>query len=197
MTTNFNEEYYLILRENNDYYPTIDGFLQPRYRGMKVNNEDPVCVNLNLALTNGKKDQFVDYHSSGGDSICSKAFVDFIISLGTGGVQFLEGTHGTIVEKLKLKYFYMHVYRRIRCIDQKKSDLDIDETGYIDSIKSISIDAEILNKIPLEERQIFFLDESAYIKLFHQSIVEKIQATDMKGFQFVKVKDWSIHSAFS
>ena len=152
---------------------------------------------INLNLSNGKQDRFVDYYSSGSKSIVSKNFCDFINELNVDGIQFLEGTEGNVIKDLKLDYYYIHIFKRISCVDRNNSILDInEETNRIRSIKKFSIDSEVLKHISIEERLMFFLDESVHIKLFHETIVRQIISSGMKGFKFVKVSEWGEGSAF-
>jgi len=201
MPTNYNDQYYVILRENNNHYPTFNGSLRPRSWRIKEKIEEISEYEVWLTFGLGRKNKqslYVDYHSSGGDSVCSKEFADFILTLETGGIQFFKGTHGDVVEKIKKDYYMMHVHKRIKCIDRTKSNLHVDpRTDYIKSIRGFSIDPDLLDRIPFEDRRIFFLEESAFIKVFHESIVEKIINTDMKGFRFVKVSQWGDNSAFN
>ena len=198
MTINYDEQYYVIMRENNDYYPTMWGDLKPKSKGIKIKEDENCDVNIYLDLSNGVQDKFVDYHSSAGDSVTSERFYEFIEKLNIKGVQFLKGTKGNVIEELKLIYYVMHIYNRIACIDRLKSIIEIDKKGgYISDIEKFSIDHKVFDKIPLEDRLIFFLDESVNIKIFHESIVKEIKKMDMKGVRFIKVSDWDDNVAFS
>jgi len=196
---NFNEEYYVIIRENNNKYPTFNGWIMPRsLKKIKVEENTEHQIWLTTGHGNGKHNEYVDYHSSGGQSVCSKEFADLILSFETGGIQFLKGTHGDVVEEVERDYYMMHFYNRIACVEREKSNIEINpETNFIRSIRGFSINEEVLNKIPFEKRQIFFLDESAFIKLFHESIVEKMMNSGLKGFRFIKASQWGDNSAFN
>ena len=63
-------------------------------------------------------------------------------------------------------------------------------------IDSLSLDENILDEIPEEERMIFGLKEKAAMILYHEKIVKALEAAEVTGVRFVKVKDWNVGSAF-
>jgi hypothetical protein len=132
--------------------------------------------------------------------VASKKFYDILSPLRMKGTQFIPaviynpGNNKTYDGG----YYYLHIYNRLECFDDKKSiygfDLELGLTG----IKKLVLDEEKLSKIPLDERLVFTpfsnsgysLDRMFYNNLFHQSIVDKITAAGPKGIRFVNVKDY-------
>ena len=63
-------------------------------------------------------------------------------------------------------------------------------------VESFSLDENVLDDIELKYRLVFKLEESTDIEIYHQSVVDKIMATNPKGVRFLRVDQWTIDSAF-
>jgi hypothetical protein len=74
--------------------------------------------------------------------------------------------------------------------------VDLDEDDEVIDVKSFVIDNGKLSKISQDKRLIFELDEYGVIQLFHQSIVDILESSGLKGFRFIPVKDWNDNIAF-
>ncbi len=100
------------------------------------------------------------------------------------GVNFVP----TVVEDRKRQYefYYLNLTaNKISCMDKQLSDFDWDdEYEEVDAINKLVLDKEALNKIPENKRLIFEMVEDN-ITLYHQSIVDRIMATNPVGLSFV------------
>ena len=56
--------------------------------------------------------------------------------------------------------------------------------------------SQVLDKIEEDKRIIMLLDEKAHMVLFHEKVVKALEAAEITGVRFVKVKDWNVGSAF-
>ena len=98
-------------------------------------------------------------------------------------------------EKVWSAHYFMHVWNVYRAMHQGRSKID---GTYIDDdfiLESLSLNEQLLDKIPLQERLIFVLDEDPKF-LFHETVVAALKAANLSGLGFIKVKDWGISSAF-
>jgi hypothetical protein len=95
-------------------------------------------------------------------------------------------------------YYYLHIYNRLECFDNKKSIYGSELELGLTSVKRLVLDEEKLSKIPLDERLVFTpfsessysLDGMFFHSLFHKSIADKITASGPKGIRFVNVKNY-------
>ena len=91
-------------------------------------------------------------------------------------------------------YFILHCHHRVRAMHKERSKFQ--KEGLMYFIDSLSLDENILDEIPEEERMIFGLKEKAAMILYHEKIVKALEAAEVTGVRFVKVKDWNVGSAF-
>lgn len=100
------------------------------------------------------------------------------------GVNFVEGM---LHDRNQNYDFYLMnlTSNKIQCMDKSASVYDWDdEYKEVDAIKKLVLDYDVLDKIPLNKRLIFEMEEDN-ITLYHKSIVERIMATNPLGLDFV------------
>ena len=93
-------------------------------------------------------------------------------------------------------YFILHCHHRIKAMHHERSEFTKSRSGRLYFIDTLSLDENVLDEIPEEERMIFVLKEKAAMILYHENIVKALEAAEVTGVRFVKVKDWNIGSAF-
>ena len=189
-----NNEYYVLEPENNSNYPMIGAYLTPDVYGEAISGD--YSLMLYLATPIPKNPQYVDFHTEASAPVVSEAFVNLLEPLNIHGIQFLKGTKGNVVEELKLNYHLLNIYSSIQCLDTDNSDVDLDD-GDIFDLRSFTLNSEKLSNTPEQKRLVFELYEYSTIKLFHQSVVDKIESANLKGMRFIPVKEWSDNLAFS
>jgi hypothetical protein len=189
-----NDEYFVLEPENSDDYPLISASLKPKSIGKKVNGDYELKIYLRDPIPSNPI--YVDFHTSGSMPVVSKKFRDLMGELEIEGVQVLKGSHGDVVNDLKMDYYLLHIYSRLECLDKENSDIDESDVRVSD-VRSFTLDSEKLKRIPEEQRLVFKVREYGVIQLFHQSIVDILVSSGLKGFRFIPVKEWNDNVAFN
>ncbi|WP_244663244.1 hypothetical protein [Vibrio owensii] len=60
----------------------------------------------------------------------------------------------------------------------------------------MSLDETLLDKVPLEERLVFRLQEKPQF-LFHETVVDALKAANLTGVGFIRVEQWGPAAMFS
>lgn len=143
-----------------------------------------------------KKPVMVDYHDDGVIEVVSEKIYQALSDLNIKNLQMIPATiHDSRNDVLYENYFYLHIYTRINCL-AKESIYTTGPAGNVNSIDKLSLDANVLSKLPLEDRLVFRLGEMFTYQLFHQSVVNAIMATNPRGIRFVRVEDYHAGAAF-
>lgn len=135
-----------------------------------------------------------DYHRVSATGLVSHKFKDVLEALNLNGVDFYE----TDIENngnIWRDHFLMHIWQNHQVLHRERSKI---KGSYVDNdftLEKISLDEKVLDKIPLEERLVFRINEDVKY-LYHESVVAVLEAAGLKGMGFVKVADWSVHGAF-
>ncbi|WP_163833791.1 imm11 family protein [Spartinivicinus ruber] len=88
-------------------------------------------------------------------------------------------------------HYFLHIYNEIAGLHPTRSIFDFNETNDEIFIEKLSLNEELLDKIPLQQRLIFVLEEDV-IQLYHESVVETISNADITGIKFGRVDKWQI-----
>ena len=191
---NTNEfEYYLIYRENNENYPTLDYKDISKKRLFFERKALSVIEKIEMCLgkPKPKKTELVDFHSVASVLAFGSRIYDILEPLKLHNVQFIPAS----VEVKKGKdiegFWLIHNYNRLECMDLEKSDIDISpSSGKVRWIRKIVLSQEKLSQIPLEQRLFFRMKEDYPTHLIHKSLVDKIMEIEPKGLVFVPVSTW-------
>jgi hypothetical protein len=73
-------------------------------------------------------------------------------------------------------------------MDKEKSDFTMGRRSY--NISKVVLDKKVLEEIPLTKRLGFRLKEAPGYPLFHESVIEKIQALNPTGVFFVDIEEY-------
>jgi hypothetical protein len=198
--SHYDNEYYLLLRENNKNYPLlkIDEEKYSQWRDSGIFNSpfelynDGYVYPLDVMDPVSDTPEFVDYHRR--PNVFSLKVIEQVTQMGIAGTQWFPACinhHGVRYND----YIVMHTYKRIECLDKNYSEFDMWDEDTFD-IEKIVLDKSVLDSIDLKDRLIFKLKESSLLHFFHESIVDEIMKHDPKGCRFIKSKDWGVGSAF-
>lgn len=149
-----------------------------------------------VAITMGDDDQFspCDYHHVLPSGLISEKFKEVLTSFNLPGVDFYETVIETRIKKWNDRYL-VHIWQNYRALHQKRSKIDgtFVKNNFI--LEGISLDENLLDKIPLKDRLVFRLNENPKY-LYHESVVAAIKVANLTGVRFICVKDWGLGSAF-
>jgi len=99
------------------------------------------------------------------------------------------------LDQLWTGFTMMHNHNYLPALHKTRSKYDTDDNRLY-FVDSVSLDEDVLDKIPEEERLIFRLKERSTMYFVHQKVVDAIEASGVDGMGFCKVKHWGIGSAF-
>jgi hypothetical protein len=136
--------------------------------------------------------EMVDLHMLASCNVVSKRFKDFFEKINIYGIQFIpiEITSNT-GEKMS-QYFVAHFWNKLPAIDKNNYEgSPLNSFGTIRNLSKFSLDAKILEEIPLEKRQVFGLSEKKTLILVHQNTFDAIQKENFTGICFWKVSEWN------
>ena len=192
-------DYYLVFAQSAPSVPAITLSDDSDYDDLDMIQEeiDADILEFEIDEPFPKKPVMVDFHDDGTIEVVSAKIYQALQSLNAKKMQLIPATiHDSRNDVTYDNYFYPHVYFRINCLNKEKSTYTIGVGGNVNTISKISLDTEVLSKIPLEERLAFRLGEMFTFQLFHKSVVDAIMATEPKGVRFVKVEDYHVGAAF-
>jgi len=196
MSINFNpDEYYVIKVDySSEHIPMLDWgntrslpFLDPeKVEGVK---EPLEIMFYGTAPKNPLMNDILKMRSS---YVISEIFKQFLEKEGLSKMQFFPVK---IVEKKRepiTGYYLLHTYNGIPAIDKNNyvGDPVDEDDGQIYILERFALDAEVMNKIPLEDRTFFCFAENNSFYLAHQSIVDKIKEAGITGILFYPVSNW-------
>ena len=147
---------------------------------------------LYMKIKDNRKPLLGDFHSSPKPVFIQRA-KEIIEQFSLIGNQFFPVTITHKDSEFK-DYFILNCHNEVMAMHRERSKFQ--EEGLMYFIDSLSLDESVLDKIPEEERMIFVLEEKASMILYHEKIVKALEAANITGVRFKKVKSWNIGSAF-
>ncbi|EHH1242462.1 hypothetical protein P3589_15365 [Vibrio parahaemolyticus] len=149
-----------------------------------------------VEVCEGNKKSFspCDYHEIAEQMISDK-FRQVLLPFELPGVDFYP-TEVTNGDKVWSNYFMMHIWNNYRTIHQGRSVID---GTYVDDdffLEALSLDETLLDRVPLEERLVFRLQEDPQF-LFHETVVDALKAANLTGVGFIRVDQWGPAAMFS
>ncbi|NMO20599.1 hypothetical protein HPC49_38980 [Pyxidicoccus fallax] len=189
-------DYYVIECAPNNSHPLLDidevvGLGRPA----------PLVISQPLQLRLGapvpRNPVMVDHHALP-QPVFSSRIVEALEPLGLYCVQFVPADVKVKQDDVR-RYWVLHVYNEIPCVDRQRSVLSIDdEDGRVMGIDALVLDERVLERIPLERRLLFVLEESISTYLFHSSVVERVLALapPPEGLRFIRVDRWNDSAGF-
>lgn len=187
-------EYFVIMRAGPSSYPLLDwdelglDFLRPA----PVDATRPVQLKLGSPVP--RNPVMVDYHSLP-DPVVSERVKAVLEGLALHGVQFVPADVKVAPTDVR-RYWLLHVFNWIACIDRQRSALSFYSDGDVLGIDKLVLDEAVLGEFPLERRKVFALAESPATHLFHESVVERVLALQPEGVRFLRVDQWNDSAGF-
>ncbi|MFV0396155.1 MAG: imm11 family protein [Coprobacillaceae bacterium] len=189
MMKNYNEEYFYLTREG-DNYPLLSYVTNNFGEGDKVIPLDEKQMRIVVFTTpEVENPELADFHYIKQHvSIISERLKKVLESQSLKDVQFLP----TIVRDYEgndyTGFYILHVYNTVECMDRERSEWEEDPfseiEGEVGIIGKLVLDSELLEKTPLDQRLVFVAEEERTHLLFHESIVRKILEINPTGLAF-------------
>ncbi|NTX09042.1 imm11 family protein [Myxococcus sp. CA040A] len=188
-------EYFVLKRARSQEHPLLAWAQSAAAfrKGGKVAEDVP--VQLRIGEPEPSKPLMVDHHSLPAP-VVSPRLKTVLESAKLEGVQFVPAD--VHVRDSVLRYWLVHMWRRIACMDPERSVYERSPSGAaLMGLDRLVLDESVLGDIPLEERLAFRLDE-AVVHLFHRSVVEQVlsMSPPPEGLRFIPVEEWNDSSAF-
>lgn len=187
-------DYFVIMRAGPSSYPLLEwdelrlGFARPA----PVNITTPIKLRLGAPVP--RAPVMVDYHSLP-TPVVSERIKDVLEPLDLFGLQLVPADVKVKPDDVR-RYWLLHVFNRIGCIDRQRSVCKFYSEGDALSINKLVLDEEVLQEIPLERRNVFRLAEATSTHIFHESVVERVLALQPEGVRFIRVDQWSDSAGF-
>jgi len=149
-------------------------------------------VDLVIAPPVPRKPVYQDWYSSPMLTVTKKV-ADIFKLVGLYNNQLFEAriVHEGEVEP---DIFMFKCNTEIMLMHHDRSSFSYEEGMYF--IDSLSLNETVLDKIEEDKRLILLMDEHPAFILYHERMVKALEAAEVTGVRFVKVKDWNVGSAF-
>lgn len=190
--SNINSDYFILSSDFEATHPILeeDDELARALRKDTMLDDVKEDIVLNIAKPYPKKIEMCDYHSSP-NAVISAKVVTVLCSFKTiYGIQLLPVNIADNDGNMYPNYYLMHIYNNIDCIDHKRSTFDVNDRTQSKSIKKLRLNNVSLNKISLSDRLIFRPEGARHLKIFHKSVVEVIEKSDIVGLRFYNIKEY-------
>jgi len=191
-------EYYVLESENNEHYPILG--IDPQctvgydtFHGaypVRLEESDHVIFAMDAPVP--EQPQLADYLVTP-KPIIEEKIKQVLEAITIAGSQYFPASV-RFEGKLHDNYYYWHIYLKITCLHMARSEVKQRRASL--SIRTISLDETILNRISESGRWVFRLAESTSRILVHERVVEKVMAIKPTGIRFIRVDQWNIGSAF-
>ena len=113
------------------------------------------------------------------------------------GIQFVPVEITTNKKEKIAGHYAINFCNRLRAIDPDNYEGgEPDRFGTILDLKRFSLNENLLNNIPFEQRLVFVLEEDPGMIIVHQSIYEVIQSEKLSGMRFFRLDDWDDNAMF-
>ncbi len=198
---NYNEEYFY-LKSTGDSFPMVQyaaGNVCSRmelFDDIVLDTEKTRYLNFRKPIPRSPK--LADFHFLMQNSpAISERLKQVLESFNLRNVQFLPAVIRDKSDTEHSGYYIIHVLNLIKCMDWKDSKWkDEYMPGKVTDIEKLVLDNEILDKIPLEERLVFALQENSLEVLYYYSVVEKMLEIDPIGMTIYRLSKWDSSAPF-
>ena len=139
-----------------------------------------------------RKPIYEDWYSDPRTTVTKKV-ADILKEIGQKDNQFFEAN---VVHKGETypDHFMFKCNTRLKVMHHERSKFEKPSRIYF--IDRLSLDEQVLDKIDEDKRLIVQVDEKAWMVLYHEKVVKALEAAEVTGVRFVKVKDWNVGAAF-
>jgi hypothetical protein len=183
----YTKEYYYLERDGNPNYPLLrvddDDYEEIEDATKWIEREKPFELCFGEPVP--RKPQMADYHSLPSSVVSEKIKLVFD-ELNIPDVQLFPSTILDTKTGERIKgYYLIKIFNQITCLEREQSEwrCSSGNPNIVVDVKKLVFDNEVLDKIPLDERLVFALEENAAYEFFHRSVVEKIIATNPTGLK--------------
>ncbi|MFP2928533.1 imm11 family protein [Pyxidicoccus sp. 3LG] len=187
-------EYFVLLRARSQQHPLLswDQDYLAFLGGEPVEVQEPVKLKLGEPVP--PKPVMADHHSLPSPVVSSR-LKDVLDAAQLPGIQFVPADVQAGDEVLR--YWLVHMWRRLTCVDRERSVLTLYPDGDILDIDRLVLDENVLREIPLRERLAFRLEEDI-VHIFHSTVVERVMSLTPppEGLRFVPVPEWNDAAGF-
>ena len=173
-------DYFVIESENggDEIYPLIDI--------VEMDDEDnPSLMSIEIGEPFLKNPIMADC-LEGSEWFFSKKIYDIINDLKIDYIKLIETKWIGKYKNIDEKYWCLSIENRIEAMDKEKSVYKKPQRTY--KIQKFILDKTSLEKIPLEKRLIFVLQEEPASIVFHKSVTDLIMALNPTGLQFTPIE---------
>lgn len=193
--TAMQRDYFVLERSGPSTYPLLrwDQSGSLFRKGKPVALSEPVRLALSEPVP--PEPVMVDHHSLP-QPVVSARVKDVLEPLDLHGLQLVPAD--VRVGGEVLRYWLLHLWRRIPCVDRTRSRLSLDEEdGDVLGIDKLVLDEDVLGELPLAERLAFRLAEQV-VHIFHGSVVDRVMTLTPppEGLRFVSVSQWNDSAGF-
>jgi hypothetical protein len=198
---NFDKEYYVMSMDGANNHPLLDWGKVDFGSFLKAKPVDESSYDLPLNIVFGepypKSYEMADLLMLSTLFTVSEKFKVLFEKLGLYGIQFvpveIKSNKGDIIQG----HYVAHIWNMLQAIDKKNYEGSApNRFGNILSLEKFSLDANLLESIPLEKRLVFGLAESSTEILVHQSVYDEILSANLTGMKFFRVDDWDDNALF-
>lgn len=198
----YNEEYFYLI-ESGTRYPSLDYDDDNDNYDVELYEEAPLDTTETRIVCFGdpvpRKPLLADHHYLiEGAPVISDRLKNVLESLNLKNMQFIPAIIRDDKEDEHEGFFIIHVYNMIRCMDKEQSKWRPSPWNSENAINidKLVLDNEALDKIPLEDRLVFALDELGTFVLYHQSIIEKILEIEPTGLTIYRLSKYDPSAPF-
>lgn len=149
---------------------------------------------VQLKVSQGNQPTWSDYHEISGGAAISEGLVEALEPLDLYGVEYVPAQVRDADNPFNHvpKYWLMHVWNRIACLDRENSDVECSRrSGRIFSIDRLVLRELSLKYLELRKRMIFCLTEKPSTLLVHKSLKEAMESVGSTGIRFFPAIEWN------
>ncbi len=193
---NFNEEYYVMDCDGADNHPMLawgETSSRPFISIKEIDSDDlDLPLEIDFDTPCPKKPEMADILDLGSTCVFGEKIKLLFDKLQRPKAQFVPATIITNKKQKIEGHYIFNSWNGIDGIDKNNYIGDaVNPRGRILNLKKFSLDADVLNKLSLEERLLFRLSESPILIIVHKSIKEAIENEQATGFRFYSIEKWS------
>ncbi len=184
-------DYFVLERGGPSSYPLLDWDQSGSafFKSRPVNVTEPIRLRLGAPVP--RNPVMVDHHSLP-EPVLSTRLKEALEPLELYGVQLVPAD--VRVKSEVLRYWLLHVFNEIDCLDKQRSACTFYSSGWVLSINKLVLDEAVLREIPLEERLVFLLEHMVY--LVHRTVMEHLMALKPEGIRFIPASAWNDSAGF-
>ncbi|GHU11170.1 hypothetical protein FACS1894151_10820 [Spirochaetia bacterium] len=192
----FDNEYYVINVDGAKNHPLLAWGKTRRgpFLNSALIDEKTLSLPLQIVFDEPypKQYEMADFLMLGAQFACSETLRKIFEKNKVYGIQFIPIEISSNKKEIIKGHYVIHFWNRLRAIDENNYEGGKpDEFGEILDLNHFSLNEKMLNKIPLEKRLVFVLEEDPGIINVHKSIYDIMVSEKISGFMGCKVSEWN------